>query len=426
VSTPTLPGTEDRGVHDASSEPLTPSFTEATTPSLRRLVRRWSFWLIAAAVVIVGALVLLVAGGNGVVPGNDFAIDNAAPGGSMAVAEVLRSQGVTVTQAGSLAEAKAAAAAGRAGSTTVFFYDPQGFLPVGELDSVRTLADRVVLFQPTGTTLDELVPSIAPAGAPQDSDTVAAGCSLPAAERAGEITPPGVTYRATSDGSGNSDGSEVQSCFRSYDNAYSTIRVGTDAKWVSVLGASEVLRNDGVSKAGNAALAFGLLGETDHLVWYLPTEADLQVTGPPSLVDLTPGWVTPLIVLAFFVAVAAAIWRGRRFGAVVIENLPVTVRSRETMEGRARLYAKAGAHPRALDALRIGTVTRLARILGLPRNATVAEVAFAAAGATGLPLPEVAAVLVTELPASEADLMRISDRLLSLEKAVAHAVRPDR
>ncbi len=41
--------------------------------------------------------------------------------------------------------------------------------------------------------------------------------------------------------------------------------------------------------------------------------------------------------------IAAAFWRGRRFGPLVVENLPVTVRASETMLGRARLYEKSRA-----------------------------------------------------------------------------------
>ena len=49
----------------------------------------------------------------------------------------------------------------------------------------------------------------------------------------------------------------------------------------------------------------------------------------------------PVIVLLLTAGLAAAIWRGRRFGPLVPERLPVTVRAAETTEGRARLYAHA-------------------------------------------------------------------------------------
>ena len=66
------------------------------------------------------------------------------------------------------------------------------------------------------------------------------------------------------------------------------------------------------------------------------------------------------MILLLLVFLAAAFWRGRRLGPLVVENLPVVVRASETMEGRARLYQKSSARLHALDALRIGAIQRLA------------------------------------------------------------------
>jgi hypothetical protein len=64
-----------------------------------------------------------------------------------------------------------------------------------------------------------------------------------------------------------------------------------------------------------------------------------------------------------------ALWRGRRLGPVVEEPLPVVVRAAETVEGRSRLYRKAGARDVAAEALRRAAVRRLGTALGLPRRA---------------------------------------------------------
>jgi hypothetical protein len=121
--------------------------------------------------------------------------------------------------------------------------------------------------------------------------------------------------------------------------------------------------------------------------------------------------------------VAAGIWRGRRFGPIVVENLPVVVRASETMEGRARLYSRARARLRALDALRIGTVERLARAVGLPRTATIDEVVNASAALTGRDRSSVSALLLDAVPTNDSELVRLSDELLTLEAEVA-ATRP--
>jgi hypothetical protein len=167
------------------------------------------------------------------------------------------------------------------------------------------------------------------------------------------------------------------------------------------------------------------LGENPTLVWYLPGANDLDgADSPATLGELTPGWVTPVLLLLVLTVVAAGIWRGRRFGPVVVENLPVTVRASETMEGRARLYAKQAAFGRALDALRIGTIARLTEQLALPRHAGVVEVSRAVAAVTGRHVDEVHHILVGAVPRSEAELLALSDRLLVLEQEVSRATRP--
>jgi hypothetical protein len=133
-----------------------------------------------------------------------------------------------------------------------------------------------------------------------------------------------------------------------------------------------------------------------------------------------------LAVVALLIAtfVAAAVWRGRRFGALVIENLPVTVKASETMLGRARLYEKSSARLRALDALRIGAIQRLASACGLPRAAGVDEVVAAVASVTGAQVGDIRRLLVDDVPGSDAELVRLSDALLTLERDVATATRP--
>jgi hypothetical protein len=187
-----------------------------------------------------------------------------------------------------------------------------------------------------------------------------------------------------------------------------------------VLGAGDALTNEFVLEQGNAALALGLLGRTELLVWYLPGLDDLAA--PPSLGEVSPDWVTPSVLLLILVVVAAAFWRGRRLGPLVVENLPVVVRASETMEGRARLYQRSSARGRALDALRVGTVSRLATALRLGRAATVDDVAWATADRTGRDLQQVRQLLIDAEPATDADLVRLSDGLLDLEHALRAAL----
>ena len=130
------------------------------------------------------------------------------------------------------------------------------------------------------------------------------------------------------------------------------------------------------------------------------------------------------LVLLTIVFIVAAVWRGRRLGPLVIENLPVTVKSSETMLGRARLYEKSSARLRALDALRVGTVQRLATACGLPSTATVDDVIASVAVLAGAPPHEIRSLLLDAEPASDAELVEYSDALLRLEHEVAERIRP--
>jgi hypothetical protein len=62
---------------------------------------------------------------------------------------------------------------------------------------------------------------------------------------------------------------------------------------------------------------------------------------------------------------------------VVIEPLPVVVRSAELVEGHGRLYERGRAGAEVASALREGARARLAARLGLPSTATPAQVAYA-------------------------------------------------
>src|SRR5690606_14824008 len=168
---------------------------------------------------------------------------------------------------------------------------------------------------------------------------------------------------------------------------------------------------------GNAALVLGLLGEEPNLVWLLPSIAEADAG--PGIAELTPEWIGPVMVLAILTAIAAGFWRGRRLGPLVVENLPVTVRASETMEGRARLYETSSARLRVLDALRIGTIDRLGLLCGLPRSASVDDVIRAVSAVTGHHDAEIAALLRDTEPRGDAELVRLSDDLLVLERQAA-------
>ena len=299
---------------------------QVLTPRVRTVVRRWLFWVCAAVVAVVIGVVAFAFAGNAAA-GGYLDPENAAPLGSKAVAEVLRQQGVNVIVTTTLVETQDAIDNPKA--TTLFVYDTDQLLAASQWRTVAGLTDRVIIADAGFVTLRVVAPAVAQAGVVDG--TLTGDCDLPVVERAGSVTGSGSGFRVVD------DTAPATACLGSGDGVFSLVEVPRASGTVTVLGATDAITNEQVIDNGNAAFALGLLGENDTLVWYLPSFADLESTAPATLGDLTPLWVTPALGLLVVAVIAAAIWRGRRLGPLVIENLPVTVRASETMQGRARL-----------------------------------------------------------------------------------------
>jgi hypothetical protein len=414
--------------------------TTVVTPTVRQAGRRARYWIVAGILAILVALGSILLTGALGPPGRDLSPTNAAPAGSKAIAAVLRSQGMTVTATDSMAATRAAA--GDPADTTIFVVDDGGYLGGDQLRDLARLSADLVLMTPGYDQLDAIAPEVSLGGAVDG--TLEADCELSPVRRADTVTGTGSGFRLLA------AGADAVECLASGDDIHSLIQLTRGEKRLTILGTREAFSNQAVSEEGNAALALGLLGRHGTLVWMLPSIDEAAAPGatpdpgspgspgapgePGTPVDtggagnplgpLTPPWLSAVMVLLILTVVAAAFWRGRRLGPLVVENLPVTVRASETMEGRARLYQGSSARLHALDALRMGSIDRLGRLCGLPRLASVDEVIRAVATATGRPPAEVAGILRDDDPASERDLIRLSDAVRALEDAAAEALRP--
>lgn len=382
-----------------------------STPGLGALLRRGRVWLVLIVLVAVGTLLLTVATAARV-PAPDLDIDSAAPDGARALAQVLRQQGVEVVRADDLDSALTALAPG----ATLLIDDPDVALDEAQYRRLARASASVLLVRPGGAAVDSLLPGIRFAGSPADTGVLRADCALPAAERAGTIPSGGSTYRILDTG--------VQGCFPSGDDAFALVSAeGPGGARVTAIGDADLLRNSTIAEEGRAALALGLLGGEDRLVWYRAGAADSPHTAVrPS--DLAPGWVTPALLLLVAVFVASAVWRGRRFGPLAVEPLPVIVHASETARGRARLYARGALRLRALDALRIGTLHRTASLLGLAPATGVDEIVAVAAARLERDPAALRRLLIDDEPADDAALVAASDELLRFESALHSALSP--
>lgn len=381
----------------------------STAPRRGRRVATWI--AIGLALLVVGGIGGAISAANQWAAREALDPDSAGPSGTRALAEILRDHGVAVE----VVRDRTAAAEALASAPATLVLPDAPALSDDALTALTDAATDVVLVEPRARTLDLLLPGSAPAGVAADS-AVAADCDLDAARRAGEITP-GSVYSA---------GADVAACYRSGDG-FALLTSGADGDGVSAVDGRALFTNEHLAESGNAALAVNLMGRHPLVVWYVPGIGDTDLTdADPTLGELTPPWVSPVIVLLLVAGAAAGIWRGRRFGTLVAERLPVTVRASETTEGRARLYARAGDPLHAADRLRIGALQRLAALLGLGPTAAAPEIADAAAGRLGADRAAVRGILIDDIPRSDADLVALSTRLRDLEDAVRAAVRPER
>lgn len=368
----------------------------------RRSALGWA--ALAVCVLLIGALASLLAV-DGWGRREPLDPDGAGPDGARAIVSILRDQGVDVVvtdrRTDTLAQLETP-------GTTLVITDPW-HLSDETIAGLVDAADDTVVLDPRVETVDLLAPGAEHAGF--GGDPAAPACALPAAQRAGTIVP----------GRGFTAPAGVTGCYAVGDG-FALLTVPEPAGPVTLIDGTELFDNAHLAEEGNAALGLGLMGGHDRVVWFTPSLEDADDGGAPAqLGDLVPGWLTPGIVLLGLAGLAAAIWRGRRFGPLVAERLPVTVRGSETLEGRARLYARAAEPVHAARLLRDGATARMARRLGLGPAATPAAVADAAAARLGARADVIRAILF-DAPRTDAELAAFGARLRDLEDAVDAAV----
>nr|WP_245240676.1 DUF4350 domain-containing protein [Streptomyces spiramenti] len=369
--------------------------------------------LLGIVVVLLAGLVLAVlrSGESGA-----LRHDSPTPAGALALSTLLEEEGVTTTPVGTAADARAALGP----DTTLLVAFPNSVSPSRLTDLRREAARadaRLVLVSPGSGAVARVAPGVEVAGEAEVSERQP-GCDDPTARRAGAATLGGRVLDLSA-------AEDVTGCYG--QGALATLAVldasdgdaGTRPETV-LLGSPEFLTNDALADDGNAALALGLLGSRDQLLWYVPDGSE----PPPeqdelSLFDLAGDnwrWAAGQLVIA---VLFAAVWRMRRLGPAVSERLPVRVRAAETTEGRARLYHRANARGRAADALRESARDRLAPLVGVRPTAPAAELVRAVGDRTGLPSAEVEALLTGPEPADDPALIALADRLDALERQVA-------
>lgn len=380
----------------------------STSPTAR------SLWRAARAPVIVGSAVFVVA----VVlvflaaPAPQGSLDprSAGPGGTRALATLLRDEGVRVDLVRHTMQAREKAGPG----TTLLVAIPDLLDKQQHATLAATGAD-VVLVAPAQSTARRFAPGIA-AGSTAPVQSREPACALPAARAAGTAEMGGQLYDVRRPGSDGASGG-TSLCYASGGSA-SLVQVRARDGTMTVLGSGRVLTNDALGEDGNAALSMRLLGEHTRVVWFLPDPSEALGGANRSVAELVPGWVAPAFWQLVVAVLLLAAWRARRLGPVVVEALPVVVRAAETVEGRAGLYRRSRARDRAAESLRAASRARLGALLAMPRDATPQALVTVLADRTGMLPVELAELLYGSAPGDDAALVSLADALDSVEGRV--------
>lgn len=392
---------------DAAASHATPS----TAVRERGRLRSALGWVVLAVLVIVFALFI---GSISIsAPGARGALDpeSADESGALALAELLRDQGVDITVARTRAEASGAIR----NDSTLVMADPFA-LSDEAVEELIEPADHVVVLSSASRLLRIL--ELGENATALSDDALTAQCGLPELANVGTVR---LDRFFTPDAG-------VTGCFADADGGAGLLVDDRTDRRVALIEGSALFDNEHLAENGNAALGLALLGQSGHVVWYVPSfeDSDMEAQSTDTLATLTPPWVTPAILLLLLAGIVAAISRGQRFGPLVAETLPVTVRASETMNGRARLTAKAADAAHAAEALRDGSLRRLAARLGLNARSTPAEVADAASDRLHIPRGSLHQLLAGPLPLTDTELIDTARRLAELETAVETAVHVER
>jgi Domain of unknown function (DUF4350) len=368
-----------------------------------RAIERWRSWRwVLVAFFCIAAVAGITAYLTTPRPGGRMDPESTSPEGAHALVDLLRDHGVDVVVANTVADVEHAARP----ETLVLV--AQTFFTVDD-DLLQRLADapgdRLVV-EPLPTTRAILAPQIRV----DRSENIGGEpkCGLREAIRAGRVELQ-FSERYTAAG-----GVPVTRC---YDGAL--VRYDDGGRMVTVVGTADFMTNSGLLHEGNAALAMNLAGERARLIWYAPQHAEGQSPKAASIVDLIPDNVSWMVWQLVLVVAVVALWRGRRMGPLVAENLPVVVRASETVEGRGRLYRSRRARDRAAEALRTAALQRMLPRLGLAVNASPPAVVAAFAARSHAQPDAVQHILYGPAPATDADLVDLARELDNIERQVA-------
>jgi Domain of unknown function (DUF4350) len=336
-------------------------------------------------------------------PGGPMDPDSTDSHGAHALVELLRDRGVSVVTAHSIDDVESAASPG----TLLLFAQTQHVTDDSLLKRLADAPGDLLLVEPTSHARAALAPGIRNAGASVEDANP--DCALREANQAGSVDfGPSNTFRAVGDRA-------LSSCYGG-----ALVRYRDGERLVTVVGSTGFMTNGDLLRAGNAALAMNLAGQHPRLVWYAPQRLEGGSSGSATIFDLMPDSVSWVVLQLTLTVLLVALWKGRRIGPLVAEDLPVVVRASETVEGRGRLYRSRRARDRAAQALRAAALQRILPRLGLGVDSPARTVVIAIAQGSNMGPESVQHILFGPPPDTDADLTQLARALDDIERRVTH------
>lgn len=379
----------------------------------------WRRWLVPVSLVTAIALAGGVIAAVTWHPRTNSYLDpgSSDPLGAGALNDLLGERGFSVVRAYSPEAAIAALgspAPGKAQATLVVT-SPEQLTP-GQLRLLSKARADLFLVAPGPHSLPALAPqtTLATTGNTAKGPLAKPGCNLPAARLAGAADISGYTYQAPPG---------AIACYRAGGHP-SLVRYAADGRTITILGGGILFSNAFLDSQGNAALALNLLRGHRQIVWLTPQPQVAPASPGPGGGSQRP--VPPLLPAAAWLMIAqlcvalmiAVVWKARRFGPLITENLPVVVRASETVQGHARLYQSRRARAQATAALRSALLARVLPVLGVVRDAPPDSIAEVLAARSRKSQPEIARILYGPAPTDDPGLVDLARNLDELEREV--------
>lgn len=351
--------------------------------------RRWLPWVV---LVVVGICAAVIAG-RPAQEGPPFDPGNPGPRGTKALVDVLRELG---------ADVEVTRGAPPAGARTALLVRAEGEPEVE--GQVRRWVDNggtLILLDPDS----DLNPVPASKAFIGTQPSLQPACDAPAVADVHGVLASGWEVL-------QGDPGAFMTCFP-IQNGYGLVGLRQGSGTVIVIGTPQIATNRLLSEADNAVLLVRLLAPSPgtHVALLAPPPPGM---GRRTLSDLV-GPRLRLALLQLLLAFVVLAWaKGRRLGQPIEETMPAPLPASELVVALGNLLRRTRRREVAARLLREDLRRDLAVSFGVGPAASTQEVAAVSSDRTRIPEEEVQEVLDGARPASEAELLELSERITDL------------